>query len=819
MRNEATPERDADAQRQRAGRLSAVLRAAIAGAVLLWIATRSLHALAAPLPVEIRRTTDGIPHIKAADWRGLGYGIGYAQGQDALCTLAEAFTTYEGRRSFHFGPENRPARESSFGRPLNLELDFFFKAFADDAMVARYRAAQPPGLNDAVEGFAAGYNRQLQEARAGHASGSQRLCLHEAWVHEIGPDDLYRRFYAAQVAAGYARFIPEIVNAQPGGASPAAQVGAASLSTRLAHRVGDQDGLGSNMMAFGRQATGEGGSVLLGNPHWYWGGPDRFYQMQLTIPGQVNVAGVAFLGVPLVMIGFNAHVAWSNTVSTARRFGLFDLALAEGRPTDCLVDGAAQPLQSREVAVTLKGEGGQARTLSRRLYRSAQGPIVDLGAQNPAFGWSATHALAIRDANAENFRVFRTFWAWNQAGSLDEFIAIQRRELALPWVNTTAVDRSGRAWFADFGPVPNVPDALRERCTTPLAQGFAQLDAFTPFLDGSRADCDWQADAAAVQPGTLPARSLPSLLRSDQVANMNDSYWLANPAQPLRGFARVLGGEQQALSLRARQGHAMARRLAAMRPGSARALAAELREVALGAQAESALRFKAGLLHHACAQPKVNLPATEASPAAQVDVTAACAVLASWSGRADGQGHGGLLWELFWAQWLQAVPAEARFEMPFSAAAPLDTPRGPRAEGAAQALATAVQAMAAQGTALSATTTSQRLVQTGAGPLPVYGGCDGVGYFATACNDDGSDPLGPNTSANSYLQVVSFGPRGLQAHTLLAHGQDEQAVSGGAGLAGAAPVQRYVRRDWLAFPFTEAEISRDPALTSIVLSP
>src|SRR5256885_6933216 len=34
-------------------------------------------------------------------------------------------------------------------------------------------------------------------------------------------------------------------------------------------------GIGSNMYGFGQQATGGGSSVLFGNPHWYWKGPDR----------------------------------------------------------------------------------------------------------------------------------------------------------------------------------------------------------------------------------------------------------------------------------------------------------------------------------------------------------------------------------------------------------------------------------------------------------------------------------------------------------------------------------------------------------------
>ena len=38
---------------------------------------------------QIRRTSYGIPHIKAKDFGSLGYGEGYAQAEDHLCTVAD----------------------------------------------------------------------------------------------------------------------------------------------------------------------------------------------------------------------------------------------------------------------------------------------------------------------------------------------------------------------------------------------------------------------------------------------------------------------------------------------------------------------------------------------------------------------------------------------------------------------------------------------------------------------------------------------------------------------------------------------------------
>lgn len=783
--------------------------------------------------VEIRRTTDGIPHLKADSWRELGVGVGYVQAQDALCTLAEGLVTYAGRRAWFFGADGRPARDSTFGRPKNVDLDFFYRAFVDDTVLASYRQQHPPGLNDLVDGFAAGYNRYLADARNGRVEAVGRTCLGQPWVREITADDIHRRMYAAQIAAGYAKFVTEMVNAhptKPAETSGVEEGGETVLRRRLAQRIGTQSGIGSNAIAFGHEATGGDGTVLFGNPHWYWGGPDRFYQMHLTIPGQVDVAGVAFLGVPVIMIGFNDHVAWSHTVSAARRFGLFDMTLDAADPTRYQVDGKAEAMTAREITIDVRAEDGSARHLTRTFYRTRFGPVVDLGGHNPAFGWGGGHVLAIRDVNAENYRIFRNFFYWNQAKSLDDFIAIQRREASIPWVNTVAIGRGdGRVWYGDVGAVPNAPDDLRKACLTSLATGFANVDPFTPVLDGSRSACDWRVDPAAVQPGAMPVAALPWLLREDYVANMNDSYWLSNLYQPLEGFPSLVGGERQPLGLRGRLGHRIALDLIQARATSAEALSRHVMRKALMPRAYSAELFKDEILAQACARAEVTLDAAALKAAGldgevkvgmvagKVDIGSACAVLRRWSNKADAGDRGTLLWEAFWAR-LEQTPADDLYRVAFTNDDPLGTPRRLLMEDgkAAKALAVTVAEFGAKGWPLDGVLGTRRFVESGGHRFPIYGGCDLAGYFTVACNDDGSSRMGPDSLANSYLQVVHFGPSGVEAYTLLAHGQDETAVSGGQG---EAPVARYSRKDWLRFPFREDEIARDPQFSRRVLGP
>ena len=45
---------------------------------------------AARIQVELARTTHGVPHVRADDFRSLGYGLAYAYAQDNVCMFADS---------------------------------------------------------------------------------------------------------------------------------------------------------------------------------------------------------------------------------------------------------------------------------------------------------------------------------------------------------------------------------------------------------------------------------------------------------------------------------------------------------------------------------------------------------------------------------------------------------------------------------------------------------------------------------------------------------------------------------------------------------
>ena len=112
-----------------------VLAAAMAVLVLAPVATQAKGK--PTFDATITRTTYGIPHIAAKDWRGVGFGVAYAYAEDNLCMLAEEFVTVAGERSRHFGPEAKAVL--GFDEVDNLSSDVFFRAVIDLPALPRPR--------------------------------------------------------------------------------------------------------------------------------------------------------------------------------------------------------------------------------------------------------------------------------------------------------------------------------------------------------------------------------------------------------------------------------------------------------------------------------------------------------------------------------------------------------------------------------------------------------------------------------------------------------------------------------------------------------
>jgi acyl-homoserine-lactone acylase len=814
-------------------RKAAIMAAAVVAVavMLLALAARSgapgnqAHAAAGPPPsgslhATIRRTTHGIPHILADDFAGLGYGYGYSLAQDNLCVVAEGYVTVRGERSRYFGPDGSYEARGNGSINNNLDSDFFYRRIIDNKTIENLLTLEPPrGANpqikELVRGYTAGYNRYLGETGVDNLSDPN--CRGAAWVKPISEMDVYRRFYQLGLLASAGVAIDGIGEAQPPTApldppNPAAQQEMiATLKQQL-----PLGGIGSNAVGLGKDATDNGKGMMLGNPHFPWDGTERFYEAQLTIPGSFNVEGGSLFGVPLVLIGHNDALAWSHTVSTAYRFTPFEEKLVPGSPTTYLQDGQPKEMRRDTVTVQVKNADGSLSDRTRTLYSTQHGPVFNSLLGQDLFPWTPASAYALGDANATNFRYLNHFFETDQAHSVTELDQVLKRNQGIPWVNTLAADSSGKAYYADISVVPNVSNQKAAVCNTAL--GAATFQALRlPVLDGSRSACEWDNDPDAVEPGIFGPSHLPTLFRDDYVENSNDSYWLANPEQPLTGFAKIIGDEDTERALRTRSGLTMIRdRLAGTdgRPGN-RFTLQQLQDTVFANQQYAGQLWRDQLVQMCQANP--TLPGSNGP----VDVSAACPVLAAWDLHDNLDSNGALLFRRFASRALAAVglsrPPGIFAEEYTPGGDPVNTPRGlntanPRVQ---QALADAVTDLRSSGIPLDAPLRGYQFERRNGEAVPIHGGPGTLGVF-NAVNVGWVPGQGyPNVPhGSSYVYATQFTDGCPETRSILTYSLSTDPTSP----YFADQTRMFSNKQWVDEAFCENEIAADPNLRTTEIS-
>ncbi|WP_172639473.1 penicillin acylase family protein, partial [Streptomyces tailanensis] len=467
------------------------------------------------LSAVIRYTEYGIPHIVAKDYANLGFGAGWAQAADQVCVLADGFVTLRGERSRWFGAEGTTDFALSSARS-NLSSDLYFRGVRETRTVEKLLAEPAPvgpsrKARDMMRGWAAGYNAWLKQNQI-----NDPACTDASWVTPVTELDVAARGLAIAALSGEGRLVEAITTAQPptGVNSPASRAAGAKAVMGAADDLWGTSDMGSNAVAFRGDTTANGRGLLLGNPHYPWQGGRRFWQSQQTIPGRLDVSGGALLGSPAISIGFNAHVAWSHTVSTGVPANFHQLTLDPADPTTYLVDGEPEKMTRRTMTVAVK----DGTPVTRTQWWTRYGPVVNaLGAQAP-LPWTTTTAYALHDPNATNLRFADTSLGFSEARSTDDVLDSLAEHQGIPWVNTLAADRAGHTLFTQSQVLPRITDDLAERCSTALGRTTYPASGVA-ILDGSRGDCALGRDADAVRPGIFGPARMPTLKDAPYVEN------------------------------------------------------------------------------------------------------------------------------------------------------------------------------------------------------------------------------------------------------------------------------------------------------------
>jgi acyl-homoserine-lactone acylase len=715
--------------------------------------------------------------------------VAYAHAQDNACQTAAHLVTVRGERARWFGGDKA---QGLFGlRALpNEQIDFFVAAHMDDARLERAWAQAGAGTRAMAAAYVDGYNRHL----ADHAGRLPAACNGAPWVRPMTIGDYRRLTELTMVQAGVALLADAVLAARPPapGAAAAEQTIDLAGAAEAMREAGVIDPpFGSNAWAFGRETTADGRGLLLGNPHFPWVGPNRFWQMHLTVPGDIDVMGASIGHAPIVQIGFNKDVAWSHTVSTGKRFTLHELTLRPGDPTSHVVDGKPEKMTAREVAIEVRQPDGTFARKTHTVWSTRYGPVVVI--PRAGLNWNTKTAYALQDANTGNVRAFDAWLGLARArGTAD--LRVPLATLGIPWVNTIAADRAGHALYADASVVPDVDAAQLERCAPGKDAAALLRSAGLAVLDGSRSDCNWRRDPASPVPGLTPIARLPVIERADWVQNSNDSFVHTHPAARVEGISPLVGDARvQRTRTRA----------------SLLEIPALLGRGKVTPQAVQRQLFgNRNFVGHAVL-PDL-LAACANHPPAAAGAREACNALAAWNRTSDLDARGAHLFREFWRT---AASIPGVWRVLFDPARPVDAPAGlamGNAEVAGkvwEALEQAAAKVRRAGFALDAPLAAVQRPAITDEPIALHGG-DEIEGVLNNLGDRAAPGIGPKglriDYGTSYVQTVTFDDRGPVAQAILTYGQSSNPASPHA----TDQLRLFSAKQWPALPFHADDVAR-----------
>jgi penicillin G amidase len=148
------------------------------------------------------------------------------------------------------------------------------------------------------------------------------------------------------------------------------------------HEYPDSNAWAANGPAVkGGPATGgkAGGALLAGDPHLPQTLPSVWYEVALSAPG-LDLAGVSVPGLPGILIGHNAHVAWSLTDTQNQATFFYH---EKTRPGEYYWDGAWRKMQVVHYQIPVRG----ASTVDLTVDITVHGPIMTQAGQTTSVDW------------------------------------------------------------------------------------------------------------------------------------------------------------------------------------------------------------------------------------------------------------------------------------------------------------------------------------------------------------------------------------------------------------------------------------------------
>ncbi len=497
--------------------MALVVVAALVGGVVVVTAVRDslpTRSGEATLPglsaaVTVKRDGSGVPHIYGDSLVDLAQAQGYVHAQERFFEMDLRRHITAGRLSELVGPAgletDKVVRTMGWRRVAEEELPTLepetrqmLQAYADG--VNRYLSGRSPGEVSA-EYTVLGLSAPLADIEEWTPVDSLAWLKAMAWdlrgdySDELARARLTGRLSAAQIAAIYPAYepdqhppilsdeewapgrVPAVPSAVPGALTAAGRDVVAATTTdgaksayaavekalaAVPQLVGHGEGVGSNSWVVSGDHTASGKPLLANDPHLGIGQPGVWIQNSLhcrTVSPEcpLDVSGFSFAGVPGVIIGHNADIAWGFT-NLGPDVSDFYLERVVGQTYQR--DGAWKPITSREETIKVAGAADQHITVRA----TEHGPIMsdvlqsvrEAGSRAPTQeegDESQSYAVSLAWTGLLPGRTADAIIGLDKARTFAEFREAAR-SFAVPAQNLVYADTSGHIGYQAPGQIP-----------------------------------------------------------------------------------------------------------------------------------------------------------------------------------------------------------------------------------------------------------------------------------------------------------------------------------------------------------------------------
>jgi len=404
--------------------------------------------------VEVLRDGWGVPHIYAQSERDVLFAQGFAHAQDRLWQMDFNRRLAAGRLAQVLGQ-------------VALPLDRWVRILGLRRIAEREAGSLDPETRKLLDAYAAGVNARIA---MGHLPVEFRL-LNNApdpwtpadslswaktmawWLSVNWSAEVLRAQLVARLGAEEAAELEPLrpadrrgpaLETEGGDGGPVAPADSGAGGLPFDGAV--PGGSGSNNWVVAGTRTASGHPLLANDMHLAMTIPAVWYENHL-VGGALEVAGVTFPGIPLVVAGHNRYVAWGFTAGFA---DVQDLYLEHLRHTE---DGRVEQecngewLPADLIRESIAVKGGD--TVTEEVVVTRHGPVVN----GLAPDYIGEAPLALRWTALEPEQTVRALRAMNQARSCAEFREALR-DWGTPAQNVVYADTAGGIAYTLAGRVP-----------------------------------------------------------------------------------------------------------------------------------------------------------------------------------------------------------------------------------------------------------------------------------------------------------------------------------------------------------------------------